>query len=662
MKILSLLSSLLFCQVVSAHPADYEIPWDAKTGEITDRCPKEISGFEAQVEEWVKKTQADKDTTSFDYFLEYEDLGFSLESFYYTNALIFNLHTEEKIRKETHLCKMKIINALDKVSSRRDIYQTLKKLKPRNKKEERLSYVVLKGLEKNGTLITDEKKYQQFLQNQEKQNEYSSEFGKNINDDKSFVTFTVEELDGLSENSIKRFEKMSDGRLKVTMKETDYSEVMNNAHLEATRKAVYTAYRKRVGQKNIDLLNKILELRQSDAELLGYKNWAEVQTSGRMAQNPETVFKFYDSLRPTFFAYRDKNLERLKKFKGEEVHPWDVEYYSRLYKKKYKDFDEEKTREYFPTKKVVAEMLRFYQELFSVQFKEINNKNVWHPTVRTFEIIDNKKTIAYFYLDLEPREGKYSHQAAMNYRPGFKQKDGSYRRPISVMMGNMTPEKPDAPSLLTFREVETLFHEFGHVMHGTLTKAPYRSLAGTNVYRDFVEAPSQMLENWIYTDTLLNRISSHYKTGKKIPADLVRKIKENKNYNSGMFFSRQMMLGMYDMTLHTQKVDDPVALFLKLAKEYSSLEPLPEDMTPAGFGHLMGYSAGYYGYMWSEVYAQDMFSKFQEKGIMNKTLGMKYRQVILEQGNMMEPMELLKIFLGREPSTAAFLKSIKENY
>lgn len=647
---------------------DYEIPWNVKEGEIAEKCPKQIAEFESSVEEWLKKAQADQDKTNFDYFLSYEDTSRALEAWSSIVSLIFNLHTDKKIRDEAFQCQILIGNAADKVSARTDIYQVLKALKPRDKNEERLSYVILKGLEQSGALISDKKKHVEFLQIQEKLNNLSSEFGKNINDDKSFVAFTAEELDGVPENVVKRFQKLPDGKLKVEMKAGDYLDVITNANQEETRKSVYVAYRKKVGPHNIEVLKQVLALKQKTAELLGYKNWAALQTSDRMAKNPETVFKFYDDLKPRFFHMRDLNLARLKTFVAEQkqgdkdqaLNPWDIDYYARLYKKKYGDFDLEKAREYFPRKKVVTEMLKFYQELLGVKFKEINNKNVWHPTVKTYEIIDGGKTIAYFYLDLEPREGKYSHQAAMNYRRGYKMDDGSYRRPISVMMGNLTPEKPGVPALLSLKEVVTLFHEFGHVMHGTLTKAMYSSLSGTGVYRDFVEAPSQMLENWVYTDELLNRITSHYKTGKKIPSEMIKKIKEEKNYNSGIFYARQLMLGTYDMNLHTKPKTDPLPYWREISKEYSTFDAIPEDVYPAQFGHLMGYSAGYYSYLWSIVFAQDMFSKFQEAGVLNKPLGLKYRHVILEQGNMKEPMDLLKEFLGREPNQEAFLKSIEE--
>lgn len=647
----------------------FEIPWNMKVGEIKENCPKTLANYEAKMEEWLKKVQADKNPKNFDLFLDYENINREFEDQISVVFLIFNLHTDKDIRQEAHECKILVGNVTDKMNARTDIYEALKKIKPRNKAENRLSYVTLKGLEQSGALISDKKKHDEFLKLQEKLNELSNQFSKNINDDKTVESFTEAELDGVPANTIKRFEKLPDGKLKVTMKASDYLDVIANAKPEETRKRMYVTYRKRVGPKNLEILKEILSYRQKAAELMGYKNWAAVMTSNRMAKSPADVFKFYDGLRPQFFSMRDKNLARLKKFvpeenpalKGQPLNPWDVEYYSRLYKKKYKDFDQEKAREYFPRQKVVSEMLKFYQEMFNVQFKEIENTNVWHPLVKTYEIIDGDKTIAYFFLDLEPREGKYNHQAAMGYRSTFKMADGNYRRPIGVMMANFTPDKPDAPSLLSVEEVETLFHEFGHIMHQTLTKVPYSSLSGTNVYRDFVEAPSQMLENWVYTDEMLDRMTSHYQTGEKIPKDLIKKIKDNKNYNSGIFHSRQLMLGMYDMSLHTKPGQDPLAVYFKMAKEYSGFEPVPEDVFPAQFGHLIGYSAGYYGYLWSVVFAEDMFSKFKEQGVLNKDLGMKYRRIILEQGNMKEPSALLKQFLGREPSQKAFIKSIQEN-
>jgi thimet oligopeptidase len=312
---------------------------------------------------------------------------------------------------------------------------------------------------------------------------------------------------------------------------------------------------------------------------------------------------------------------------------------------------------------VVDRMLEAYQKLLSVRFREIPDGASWHPDVRLFEITDSAggAPIAYFYMDLFPRAGKYSHAAAFGLITGRRLPDGTYRKPVSAIVANFDRPAAGRPSLLSHDEVETIFHEFGHVMHQTLTKARYGRFSGSNVARDFVEAPSQMLENFVWDPAVLPSLSGHYKDrSKKLPKDLMEKMIAARNADVALVNLRQLLFGIVDMSYHSSRPpSDTTALYARVMKDVSLLPMTPGTHPEASFGHLMGgYDAGYYGYLWSKVYAQDMFSVFKAAGVMSPIVGRRYRQEILEPGSSRDEMESLKAFLGREPGEDAFLESI----
>jgi thimet oligopeptidase len=275
--------------------------------------------------------------------------------------------------------------------------------------------------------------------------------------------------------------------------------------------------------------------------------------------------------------------------------------------------------------------------------------------------IRSNAVIGYFFTDFIPRAGKYGHAAAFTLISGRSLGDGVYSQPVSAIVANFSPPTADRPSLLTHDEVETLFHEFGHIMHQTLTVAPYAYLSGSSTAQDFVEAPSQMLENWVWNAEQLNKISGHYKNpNRKLPAELVGKMLAAKDFNQGYHYSRQIMLGLTDLKMHMAEGPvDANAVFREVHSDTLLFPPIAGSKFMAGFGHMMGgYDAGYYGYIWSEVFAADMFTRFEAGGLENESLGRLYRDRILGQGAMQEPLELLTQFLGRAPNDQAFLKKL----
>lgn len=334
--------------------------------------------------------------------------------------------------------------------------------------------------------------------------------------------------------------------------------------------------------------------------------------------------------------------------------------------------DHDKVKQYFPLDHVTARMLDIYQDVLNIDFERIeHDPQPWnHETPEDVKLIrvrdrDSKELMGYFYLDLFPRSGKYSHAACFPIQPGYQLEDGSYQVPVAAMVANFTKPTSSSPSLLRHSELTTYFHELGHVMHCICSKTKWARFHGTSVEGDFVEAPSQMLENWCWDESVLKRLSSHHISKESIPEELTKSLILAKNAGVGMFYLRQLFFGVFDMHIHSLETDDKcdtTELYNRL-REQVSLVPGQKGTFPAAtFGHLMGgYDAGYYGYLWSEVFSSDMFvTKFKPlQDIAGPKAGMDYRKYILLPGSSRDGMDMLKDFLGREPSQDAFQDSIK---
>jgi thimet oligopeptidase len=317
---------------------------------------------------------------------------------------------------------------------------------------------------------------------------------------------------------------------------------------------------------------------------------------------------------------------------------------------------------YFPIEVVTEGLLQIYQEILGLKFTLLPDAQVWHADVLMYEVCNAGESgalVGYFYMDMYPREGKYGHAACFGLQPACKLADGR-QLPIAAMVCNFTKPEEGRPSLLLHGEVETFFHEFGHVMHQLCSTADTVHFAGTAVERDFVEAPSQMLENWCWEAEALNRLSGHVDdNSKKLPADLTATLLASRLANAGINNKRQLLLGSFDQYIHTQSTVDTAAELARITKEITGLDMTPDTNMSASFGHLAGgYDAQYYGYMWSEVYCMDMFnSRFKQEGIFNAKTGMDYRNLVLAPGGSKDAIDLLRDFLGREPNSEAFLRS-----
>ena len=636
-----------------------------KPGEIKTKCQNGISLTESVLNEIVKLPVNGRNIEST--VLRFENVTADLTDT--AGALTFMAYVSPNpdIRKEASACEEEIGKFAVSVYTRKDLYLALKDVKPRSKEEKRLLSETIKRFEKNGLKLPDDK-LARVKEKMQKLAVLESQFSSNLNNDTTIVEFTEKELDGVPRDFLTRLKKTADGaRYIVTTKAPDNKQVMETAKSPETRKRMMLAYTNRAVDKNLDIIKDVIPLRNEIAELIGYKTWADFRTDGRMAKNSKNVLQFLNGLRTKLEKRNRKDLQQLLKFKKDldpttkRVDVWDIPYLTYNLKKRDYSLDDEKIREYFPTQQVLSNIFDIYSKLLGVSFVEVENAKTWAPDVKMYEIVDKKTkaTLAYFYTDFFPREGKYSHFAAFSLIMGRTEK-GGYSKPVATLVGNFTPPNGDKPSLLNHDEVETLFHEFGHIMHQTLTRAPYASLSGSEVARDFVETPSQMFEEWAWTPAILARLSGHYQTKKKIPATTIRQMIKSRDFNQGYFYTRQLFLALTDMKYHTSKEKlDPTAVYDELWRKIIGVEPLKGGNFPAGFGHLLGgYDAGYYSYLWADVYAADVATRFQKGGFLNPKIGMDYRRTILEKGNMEDGDKLVEKFLKRKHNNKAFFKKL----
>mgnify|MGYP003147515976 FL=1 len=411
---------------------------------------------------------------------------------------------------------------------------------------------------------------------------------------------------------------------------------------------------------------QIAKLRFNRAQLLGYQTHAHFVLEERMAETPEKVNNFLDEILEKAKPAADREFKELENFAKDldgidQLQKWDAAFYSEKLKQKLFNLDDEKLKPYFKLENVIDGVFTVAQKLYGLSFKEVFDVDKYHEDVKTYQVLDeNNKEMALFYADFHPRPGKRDGAWMTGYKSQYK-KDGEEERPHISIVCNFTKPSKKQPSLLTFNEVTTLFHEFGHALHGMLGDTEYPSLSGANVYWDFVELPSQLLENWCYEKEALQLFAKHYETGEVIPMELVQKIKESANFQEGMATVRQLSFGMLDLSWHG--VDPSAITDVKKnedqAFERTKLFPnVAENCMSTAFSHIFqgGYSAGYYSYKWAEVLDADTFEYFQQNGIFSREVANKFKTNILSQGGTDHPMTLYKKFRGKEPKPDALLK------
>ena len=482
------------------------------------------------------------------------------------------------------------------------------------------------------------------------------------------------DLNGLPEGAKEAAKQLAESKNKdgwlITLDYPSYIPFMTYADNRSLREQLSKAFGSK-GFKNDALDNqaivlKIANLRHERAQLLGYDTHAHFVLEERMAETPEKVNAFLqdllDKAKPAANA-EFKNLQEFAKELDEidELQKWDSAYYSEKLKQKLFSLDDEQLKPYFKLESVIDGAFTVAEKLFGLQFKEIDTIDKYHQDVLTYEVLDNEgNLVSVFYADFFPRAGKRNGAWMTSYKPQMM-KDGHNHRPHVSIVCNFTKPTKSKPSLLTFNEVTTLFHEFGHALHGMLANTTYPSLSGTSVYWDFVELPSQILENWCYEEDTLKLFATHYETGEVIPMELIEKIKASATFHEGMQTLRQLSFGMLDMAWHGQSPTEITSVKSHETNAFSETQLYPdveENCMSTAFAHIFqgGYSSGYYSYKWAEVLDADAFEYFKEEGIFNKTVADKFKTYVLSQGGTENPMTLYKRFRGQEPKPVALLR------
>jgi len=501
----------------------------------------------------------------------------------------------------------------------------------------------------------------------------TTDFDSNVTKAQKAVKFTKTELEGVPASFLEQI-KTGDDQYTVMANITwHYISVMENAKLEETRKKLLVEYDNLARAGNIPLLERILPLRDDIAKALGYKSWADYRTEVKMAKTAAWATDFLEKLKSGLQPKFDAELAEFRTIKIKEtgntnaqIQIWDWRYFSNQLKKGKYTVDAEQLRVYFPYQHVLDGMFTIYQRLFGLKFERIEPPYKWIGDLQLYTVSDAKsdEPLGLFYLDMFPREGKYNHFAQFRLIEGKLLTTGKYQRPTVALICNFPSPTKDKPSLLSHSDVETLFHEFGHAMHSMMTRSKYGRFSGTSVPGDFVEAPSQMLENWVWDKKVLDSFAADYRdAAKKIPVEILSKLQEAKLATEGTRYRRQIAFALMDLALHTQIHQSNAKEALPLSNKVLSdafLPMAPDTAFVAYFGHLMGYDAGYYGYAWADAIAADMATVFAHapEGYLDQAVGRQLRTEIYEPGDSRDVNVSIEKFLGRKRSLDPFLKKI----
>ena len=590
---------------------------------------------------------------------------------YGRTAFMGYVHTDKEVRDAGNAAEERIQKWAVELVFRPDFYRAIKAYSNSadaaglTGERRRMLDFLLRDLRKAGHEL-DEESRAEVKKLTERLVELGVLFQRNIDEHQDHLLVTRSDLEGMPESYIEGLEAGDiEGTLKVTMAYPDVVPFMENSPRRDLRQELSRKFNSRAVAPNRPLLEEAIAARQRIAEIFSQPSWAHHQLEEKMAKSPEAVRSFYASLLPGLTEIGQTELGKLTEmlrsdgFDG-ELQGYDFRYYDTQLRRRDYGVDPTEVAAHFPLQQVLDGMLELTGEVFGLRYRKVDRPS-WHPDVLAYAIVDDAtgEEIAHFFMDLFPREGKFSHAAAFPLIPGRRLDDASYQKPLAAIVANFTKPGAERPSLLQHQEVETFFHEFGHILHQTLTKAELTKFSGTSTEGDFVEAPSQIMENWTWQPQVLARFARHYQTGQPIPPELVSQLTAAKNLNIALLTLRQAQFGLLDMWMHDESPQKDLDDIHLRSTQVSLLPVHPDTFYPASFGHLLGgYDAGYYGYLWSEVYGDDMWSRFEKEGVANPSVGADYRREILERGGSRDGMEHLRAFLGREPNNEAFLRKL----
>ncbi len=578
-----------------------------------------------------------------------------------------NCHADKAVRDAGNAAKERLDKWATDLVFRRDLYDALRTVDTESMSalEARSTELWQRDLKRAGHELSSEDRDElQALRG--RLIELEVEFATNIAEYSDHIEVSVDDLDGLPDTFVERLAPgETPDTVKVTLDYPDYQPFMQQAANRENRRILQKKFFNKAVSENRPLLTEAIAVRARIAELLGFETWADHQMEMKMA-DVASVERLYESVIPGLTELATSELAALQQRlsldePGEEIRVWDWVYYDTQQERDEFGVDQNLVAEYFSLESTLDGMFDITGLVLGIRYEHVPDAATWHEDVRTYRIIDTAtdEPIAVFHLDLHPREGKFTHAACWPLQKGYRLSGGAYRTPIAAVLCNFTKPTPDCPSLLRHDEVVTLFHEFGHVLHECLTEVDLARFSGTDTEWDFVEAPSQIMENWTWNAGVLQRFASHYQTGEPLPGELVDGLTALRDHNIALKLLRQIYYGTLDLDMHTSGPTPDLDAIDRSAHRHTQL-PLHEDtFLAAGFGHLMGgYDAGYYGYLWSMVYGDDMFSVFANEGVLSPEVGRRYRNEVLARGYSRDAIDHLRAFLGREPNSDAFMTKI----
>ena len=646
-----------------------KIDWTIEPEKIQSLTDEYIADTRKRIDEIAKVSEGQEDLQT---LLNFEESASALAEKVNPFNFMKNVSTDKDQRDACDDVEKKVRKFFNEVNSRKDVYDVLKRLDSVSEtfgpEEQMLLKKILDDFVHNGAALDDDER-KEFLEISNNITVLESDYNRVLNEITTTVPCREEELEGVPPDVYKNLEKEGDF-YKLTLDYPVFIPIREYGKNPETRKKMTLAYYDRGGKENSERLSDTLALRDRKAKLAGFANFADYNTSIKMAKNAKRVLDFMNDLKEKLSPLAEKELETMKGLKAKElgvspesveIELWDLFYYHEMLRREKYSVDQNEIKKYFPMERVVDGVLQVYQAVLDLEFIEIESPNVWSSDVRGFKVIDkfSEEAKGVFYLDLYPREGKYKHYAVFDILDR-RLKDGKVLLPIASMVANFQKPSANQPSLLNHDEVETFFHEFGHLMHCISNSASYASFGLDGVLPDFIETPSMMFENWAWKEEVLSLLSGHFQDpDKKLPSELLKRMITGKLLDVGILQLRQVFFSLIDMHFHTTKIDDPDRDWMRFFKDITGIQHPERTYPVASMAHFMGgYEAGYYGYLWSKVYAEDIFTKFEKSGYMDSKTGYEYRTKILAPGGSRDPDNMVQDFLGRESNSDAFLKSL----
>lgn len=582
--------------------------------------------------------------------------------------ILESLSPNDQLRETAHALSLEVRNfMIEQIMQNEELFKAFKAYVEGNGATAKLTdeqrYFMsesMRDFERAGLLLPADKRVELLALDKEIAR-LSSEFEKNIAEEKRTIVVSRDALAGLDEQFVDALKRTESGDYILGTDYPTVTMVLGHCAVEDTRMQLQKLFANRAYPANKLVLEGLLAKRHERAQLVGFTHYAAYDIADQMAQDPQKVEQFLQNMLMRTIEKEEKEFTTIlgEAALQQQIKPWNLGYLKEQYKKEHMALDENKLREYFPMEKTIQGLMSIYEQFFGLKFVKIPALCLWHDELYALEARDAKtdQLLGIFVLDLYPRPNKFTHAAHATIVPAVA--NGLHVPEISVIMANFPRSTADAPALLQRSQVSTFFHEFGHAIHALLGRTSIASYSGTSVKRDFVEMPSQMLEEWLWNPEILRMVSSHYKTGESLPEETIQKILQLKQFEAAMIVRTQARYALLSLRLYQEQKPDLDIILKEIMTTYAPRIWFdPDNHFYAAFGHLTDYSAKYYGYLWSKVFALDLFSEIEKTGLLDTTTGRRYADTILVPGGTKPPHLLLQKFLGREPRIDAFIKDI----